>query len=452
MRSELSLPVRLGYGSGDFAVNLAYQTISLYLIYYFTDVFGIPPYAAGLVFLVSKLWDAVSDPIMGSLVDRTRTRWGQKRPYLLFGAIPFGLTVALLFASPDLPPVGRILYGLAAYILFCTAVTVVNIPHGALTASLSRDSDERLRISTYRMTFSLIGTLVAASVTLPLVGGFADERSGFRAVGMIYGAIGAAVVLTAFLAVRGHDRPDPIRPPAGLREALKEMATVLRVNRPFLVLAGSTIIILTGVNIVAAAAKYYFKYVLDRESAVPLALGALFVTAVFFIPLIAFISRRSSKRNGYLFGLVIFAAALFGLFFPGSGRLVPVVGLCVIAGIGMAAIYLSPWSMIPDTVEYSQWRSGLRREGILYGFFFFCFKLGSALAGFVIGTVLDLVGYVPNAAQSASTVLGIRLLMSFIPALLVTAGIAVLLLYPIDREMHRRMLADIAGRTESTPA
>jgi GPH family glycoside/pentoside/hexuronide:cation symporter len=434
---RLGLAQKVGYGSWDFVGNLSYQVISIFLIYYFTDVFGIPPAAAGAIFLVSKLWDAVTDPAMGIVSDLTRSRWGKKRPYLLFGAVPLGLSIFLLFAGPDLLPQARIIWGYATFILFSTAITVVNIPYGALTAVLTRDSAERASLSGYRMTFALVGTLFAASATKVLAGLFGSELLGFRFVGALYGVIAIALSITTFLATRENvpeEKPE--------RLTVRRYLNVIFGNAPFLILALSTLLFMIAVNMLAAVVNYYFKYYLRSEGLVTFAFIGLFVVAALFIPLFVFLSRRRGKKLVILLGMGVMAAVLLGLFF--AGRSIPLtLALFVIGGFGMSTVFLSPWSMIPDTVEYSELKTGLRREGILYGGFFFCFKLGSAISGWLTGIGLAAFGYQPNVEQSARSLLGIRLFLTLVPLAFILLGIAVVSFYPITASYHRSMLAQI---------
>lgn len=435
--NRVGVGMKFGYGVGDFAFNLAYQTTALFLLYFFTDVFALGAAAAGTIFLVSKLWDAVSDPMMGYISDHTNSRWGKKRPYILFGAVPLGLALFLLFASPDIPVDMRFIYGLITFIFFCTVITVLNVPYAALTASLTLDIKERANITGYRMTFGLIGTLVAAGATKLIVAAFPDEVTGFRMMSIFYGLIIAVVMFTTFASIRERivhlEEKQPF---------LKNLRVIF-VNRPFLILAAATIMFMIAINMLAAVVNYYFKYNLKAEKMIPLAFLALFVTAAALIPLFVYISNKKSKKFAFNLGMGFLALTLIALFFFGERGLTITMVIFIAAGTGMSTVFLSPWAMIPDTVEYSEWKTGLRREGILYGCFFFCFKLGSAIAGFLAGLGLDVFGYVANVEQSESSLLGIRLMISLIPLVFVIAGMVLLSAYPIDEAYHKKMIDDI---------
>ena len=215
---RLSMGTRLGFGVGDFGANLVFQSTLIFLIFYFTDVFGIAAATAGTIFLVAKVWDAVSDPVVGYLSDRTRTRWGKKRPYLLFGAVPLGIFFVLLFASPPMAPAFKPYYGMIMFLLVCTFYAVVNVPYGALAASMTLDSHERSKLSGVRTFFALMGALVVAGGMMPLVGLFPNQTIGFRMAAAIFGVIAVAVTYVTFFSVRevveesdtGHYRPADI--------------------------------------------------------------------------------------------------------------------------------------------------------------------------------------------------------------------------------------------------
>jgi GPH family glycoside/pentoside/hexuronide:cation symporter len=204
---------------------------------------------------------------------------------------------------------------------------------------------------------------------------------------------------------------------------------------------------MVAVNMLAAVVNYFFKYSLNAEGSIAVAFAALFVSAIASIPFFTWLSAKTSKRVAYVVGLGVLAAAEVLIFFFAHAGIGVIIGLFVLAGVGMATVFLSPWSMIPDTVEYAQWKTGLRREGVFYGVFFFSFKLGAALAGFLTGVVLDITGYVPNVTQGPDALLGIRLLLTLVPAALTVVGILVLTAYPIDRAFHGRMIEEIQGTT-----
>jgi GPH family glycoside/pentoside/hexuronide:cation symporter len=409
-------------------------------MFFFTDVYAISAAAAGTISLASKIWDAVIDPGLGMLVDKTRTRWGSKRPYLLFGSLPVGLSVFLLFLGPALPQSWKIVYSAATFIFFCTALSVANIPYTALSASITLDSRARSSLSAWRMSLAIVGTLVAATVTPLLVGLLPTKLAGFRVVGAAYGLVVVAILLATFFSVR--ERVEEEREP---RVNLKQSIRVLTSNPPYLLLTGGMFLFMIAVGMTASGVNYLFKYNLRAESSASLALGALLGTAFLFIPVYLLLANRTSKRLSFVVGMSILAAVLAALYFVGDRSVGLTIGLFVVAGIGMSAIYFCPWAMLPDTVEYSQWKLGVRREGILFGMFFLAQQLGSAVALFIQGMGLHLAGYVANARQSARALAGIRLLMSLVPLAFVAAGILLISFYSITSERHRQIVREIYG-------
>ncbi len=435
------LKMKLGYGLGDFGANLLFQCVGFYLLFYFTDVLFIGAGLAGTIIMVAKIWDAVTDPLMGNISDRTRTRWGSKRVYLLLGALPLALSFYLLFYGPDLTGSSLNLYALVTFVLFCTFYTVVNIPYGALTSALTLDAKERASITGYRMSFAILGTLVVAGVTLVLVALFKTQQEGFRFVGALYGIAAALFTLIAFLTTR-EKKDYGEKKSASFRE---EISYVFR-NTPFLILTLATLLQYVALGMTAAMVTFFFKYPLAMEKFTPIAFALLFVTAVLFMPFWVYMSRRLGKRPVFIAGMIIFGGALLLMYFATVYGMAAIITLLVIAGVGLSTVYLSPWSMIPDTVEYSEWKFGARREGTIYGFFYFAHKVAAAMAGFICGQGLSLAGYVPDVVQTPMAEEGIKILMTIFPAGVILLGIIVISFYPISGEMHSGMVAEIAKR------
>lgn len=444
----LTVRQKLGYGAGDFAFNLAYQTTALYLLIFFTDTFLINAAAAGTIMFVSKLWDAVSDPMMGHISDRTKSRWGSKRPYLLFGAVPLGLAVCAIFYGPNIEShTLRVVYGLVIFVVFCTFITINNVPYGALTADLTRDTDERSVLTGYRMSFAIFGALIAAGATLPLVGlfGGGDKLVGYRMTGILYGAVVAAVILITFLSVKERGEIQ-VEEHITVKESLKLIGS----NKPLIILFFGTSINLTAVLTTAAVVNYYFKYNLDNEAMIPVAFLCLFVTAILFMPLSVYLTKKIGKKLTYNIGMLSFAGVLVLLFFFGEINVYLTLFLFFLGAFGMAVNWLCPWAMVPDTVEYSEWKQGLRREGVIYGAFFFGQKYPAALAAFIAGIVLKVSGYVPNVEQTPQSLMGIRVLLTLIPAFFIVIGSIFISRFPIDADMHRDMIRDIESRGSTT--
>lgn len=437
--TRLSLGTKVGYGVGDFAANLVFQSIMLYLMYFLTDVFLVGASMAGTIILVSKLWDAVSDPMMGYISDRTRSRWGRKRPYLLFGALPLGVGLVLLFGSPPVPEEWRAAYSAVAFLFVCTAYTVVNVPYGALTADMTHDSGERSRLTGFRMFFAILGTLMVAGATRPLVSLFSDEASGFRGTMAIFAVVVVVLTWVTFAVVREQgsdgDSDDRVR--------LADVVAVVSTNKPFILLTLGMVLHMTALGVLAAMVNFFFKYNMAREDFVPVAFLAMFATAAVVLPLWVLLSGKLGKKWAFSLGMGLLTLVLVALFFVRDFDPWVLLPLFVAGGVGLSTLYLCPWSMVPDTVEFSQWKTGLRREGMLYGIFLFSQKGAAALAGFVVGQGLDLSGYLPNVVQTPGALLGIHVLMTLVPAALIVGGVVLISFYPLSEELHQRIVGEL---------
>jgi GPH family glycoside/pentoside/hexuronide:cation symporter len=443
---RLGLGSKLGYATGDFGTNLVLNATTVYLLYYLTDVSGVSAAFGGVIFLVAKLWNALIDPLVGQLVDHTQTRWGRKRPWLLFGALPFGLAFALCFAGPSLAPPWREAWSMATYILFCTALGATNIPYSSLTATMTRDPAERSSLSGWRMSLAILGTMAASVAVKPLVSLFGGGPQGFRAVGIAFGLVVAACLLVVFLSSRETSSGREEN-----RGSFRENVRALAANGPFILLALALVFCTVANYLVATSVNYYFKYVLGKEGLIQYGFLALFLAAIACVPLWLAVSRRFSKRVAFMAGGAVLLCALIPLWFLRSPSDALVLGILVAAGCGISTVYLFPWAMVPDTVEYSEWKTGATQEGFLYGFFVFGLKLAQALAGFLAGFALEASGYAANRTQTEGALRGITFIFTLLPAGLMALGLAFLTFYPIDMSFHARINAELAERRRAAP-
>ncbi|HSV96399.1 MAG TPA: MFS transporter [Spirochaetota bacterium] len=445
---RVSVGARLGYGAADFGLSLGFNLPALFLLYYLTDVFFISSAAAGFILFFAKIIDAFVSPAMGYLSDHTSTRWGRKRPYLLLGAIPAALSMAMLYASPAISQEAwRVAYAMGAFTLFCLLTTILSIPYASLTADLTDDSHERSVLTAYRMFFSIAGTLVGAAATMPLVatlGGGPVE--GFRAVGTLYAVIMAITIFVTFFAVRERTARPP-KDTDGVALA-RDLGAVLE-NRPFIILTLGVMMHQVALNTMSGVVVYFFKYNLGAENLIPVAFVVLMSASALSIPFYLRVSRRRGKKFAYNLGMGIMATLSIPIFFFAEMDPALTVALFGLVGFGLGTVYLSPWAMVPDTVEYAQWKTGRRQEGMLYGFFFFSFKLSVAFPGLIVGTVLSLSGYTPAGPQGPEALFGIKALLTIIPVVFVIAGMILIARFPITEEFHGRMVREIRERISS---
>ncbi len=442
---KLPLGVKLGFGIGDMGGNLFFTAMGFWSLFYLTDVAGLPAAAAGFAVLIGKIWDAVTDPAMGFISDRTRTRFGRRRPYFLFGSVPLFLCMWWFFSAPLFSSVSLGVVW-AAFVLCClnTAYTIVNIPYGSLTPELTKDYTERNALNGFRFSFAVIGTILGAAVVLPIVGLAGDDtRRGFSYVGFVFGLVMALSILITFFSVRERDHSND--PP--LTEKFFETFLHVFKNKTYVRLLIVYACNLTGITFVQTILVYYFKYIYNNEGMTTIAMICLLVTAMICIPISVLAAKKTGKKRLYQIALGIIALGctaifLFGHIFGMTYTLV----VMIIAGIGLGFAYVPPFSMLPDVIEVEAAQTGKRKEGAYYGMWTFVSKLGIALAPALTGLVLSLSGFEPDKVQPASAIFAIRILIGPVPVAVLIAGIAFIERYPLDEGTYKKIIAE--GKTK----
>jgi GPH family glycoside/pentoside/hexuronide:cation symporter len=445
----LARKTKLVYGSGDLGFSLTSTIIAAFFAIFLTDVVGIAPGIAAAAIFIGRSWDYINDPIIGHITDRTRTRWGRRRPYLLFAPLPFLLAFLMLWWIPPWENVFlRTAYYAVAYIFFDAAATFLYMPYFALTPELTADYDERTSLTTYRMFFSILGSLLAFTIPLIMIGSFAPGNAG-RVLQMAALFGGISILPFFFLFFITRERPEYMQQE---RPTFRQSLRSARDNRPFIF--GMVIYLLTwmAVEIVQAILIFYIKYMAQREAQSEIIMGTIFVTAILALPLWQWISRRWNKRWAYIIGIAFWAAVQLVLITvtPATGLAV-ILTLCVLAGIGVSAAHVLPWAMIPDAIEWGEWQTGERHEGMFYSLVTLLTKVGASIAVPLALLLLDVTKYVPNAAVQPPTALwGIRIVMGPIPAVLLCLGIWTAFHYPLDREQFAKVVEELEKRRAAT--
>ncbi len=449
--SDRSVPlkVKLGFGVGDLGGNLFFTMMGFYLLFYLTDAVGMRAGLAGTALMIGKAWDAVTDPAVGYLSDRTKTRWGRRRPYMALGALTTAVMMVAMFTIPDLPTQGALfVYVALTYCLLNTAYTLFLIPYGALTPEITEDFHERTVLNGYRMSFAVVGTFCGAILVLPIVGLFGGGERGWTAAGLIMGLIMAASFLVTFASVREAAG----RRVSAAGAALRAYLDALRM-KPFLTILIPWTCHVTGVNILQASMLYYFGTIFGDAGGFQIALPVLLAASMAFIPVWVVVSKRIGKKLSYNIGMGIFTVAVLLFFALGHVFGMPfAILLMAIAGVGFATQYVMPFAMIPDVVEYDYAENGVRREGVFYGLWTFVSKIGQALGIALSGWVLAWFGYreavpgMPAPAQTELAEFGIRLLIGPVPAVFFLLGIVVLSYYPINAARYAEILRQIKTR------
>ncbi|HZZ69470.1 MAG TPA: MFS transporter [Phenylobacterium sp.] len=425
------------YASGGFAFNLYWQSLTLFLLFYYTDVVGISPAVAGLIYLLASFWDGLIDPVIGAAADRTRTRWGGYRPYLLFGAPVLALSFALLYFRPDLEGSALTTFVLATHLLFRTSYAAVNVPYLALSARLTASGAERSNLAGGRMIFASLAGIVVASSTQPIAAAFG--RNGFAVAAAVFALAATMVLPIVFLSTRERMPPAATEPPV----ASKIFWTATLRNRAFWALIAGAVCMTVCSTAWGKSVIYYFKYAIGDAGAAKTGLALAAASGLIFVPLWMTASRFLNKRTLW------FAACGFGAIglsaFALTDVRTPAVmdGFLVFNQIAESGWAFCLWSMLPDTVEYGQLRSGVRAEAFIFGLAGFFAKIAVGLGAGLFGLGLSVIGYHANHPQTHATLTGLKIMMVSIPlAGFVLAALA-LAFSPMKRGVHDRILADL---------
>jgi len=439
-KSGLPFWMKLAYGVGDLGTAIIAAVNGFFLSAFLLDVAGLRPGLVGIIFLVSQVWDAITDPFVGSLSDRTRTRWGSKRPWLLFGAVPLALAFFLHWQVPALGDGAKFAYYLIVALLLKTAYTVVNVPYAAMTPTLTQDYDERTRLNTFRFSFSILGGLMAV-VMQPILVSLAGEDVilGHAISAGVWASFIIVATLSCFTFTREQVKPEiDEESRTGLFEGLRVAAQ----NRPFLHVMGIYLFAWASLQFVQNNLLLYMRYWADAENIFTFLVLILQVTAFVFLGVWARVSERVGKKQTFMIGTLFWIAALAALYFVPQGQTTPYFILTFVAGMGTSVAYLIPWSMLPDVVEYDELETGKRRDGLYYGLFVFLQKLGISIALALNGFVLEAAGYInPEEAGALVTqpdsVLGaLRIIVSLVPIVILALSLPIAYFYPITRERY----------------
>ena len=445
MNSEtLTNRVRAGYGIGDYAICLYWSGIGLYLLYFYTDVVGISPILAGWIYALGIGWDAITDPFMGYLAERTKTKMGSYRPFIYYGSIPLALSFVLLFWVPPFEGTILFLFLILVNLIHRSCFTIVSVPYSSLTARITNDSNERTKLTTARMISASFGTLSMSALAFPLIAYFggADEAFGFLWLAIISGLIAIALLSVTVYSVR--EKVDEIVT-SNLPNFVSITKTVAT-NYPFWIVFGCILILgSTGVmfnkNLI-----YFVKYGLELHEYQGLILGISSGASFLSLPFWAYLALKIGKRETWLISMTIAFIGLLLFFYYPIASLNELLILLALIGVGNGAGGVLFWSMLPDTVEYGEWKSGIRTESSLYGFMTFAQKSSIAVAALILGFLLSGIGFEPNQIQSEETISGMKFMMSWIPICGIIISLVLMYFYPISTKFHGELLQRIKER------
>jgi sugar (glycoside-pentoside-hexuronide) transporter len=440
---RLSVREKVGYGIGDAAANFIFQTMIIFQLAFYTDTFGITAAAAGTLFLVVRVFDAAFDPLMGVIADRTNTRWGKFRPWILWTAVPFGIMGFLAFTTPDLSPSGKLAYAYVTYILLMMVYSANNLPYSALSGVMTGDVVERTSLSSYRMVFAMASQLVIQGLALPMVETFGEgnDARGYQITMGIFSALAVVFFIITFLTTRERVRPDPAQ-----KSSIRQDFADLLSNGPWKAMFALTVILFITLALRGGVMVYYFKYFVGREDMFSLfnvfGTGATIVGVLLSKP----VAERIGKRRLFVLGLlgtVLFTAAFVVL--PANN--VPLI-IAVEALRQFAYGFTIPllWAMMADVADFSEWKNRRRATAVIFSAIIFGLKAGLGVGGAIGGYLLDAYGYVPNVAQSEQALLGIRLMASIYPAIAFLLCAVCLYFYRIDKTLELEMSRELSER------
>lgn len=449
-KESVGLGEKLGYGLGDFASSFYLNFFGFFLFYFFVDLAGVAPAAIGLMLIVTKLVDAVTDPMMGALADRTRTRWGRYRPYILWGAIPFGLTGVTVFAAPDLDPSAMLVWAYITYTIAMLAFTIVNVPYGGLLGVISPSSHVRSSVAAYRMVFASLAGIAFGILGTTLVRqlGQGDEMRGILLTMACIAALGAVCFLTVFATTKERI---PVAPVNGSIQG--DLAVLIRCG-PWIAIAIAAILGVLSIAARASTALFWFKYVAGDEGEpifgfidrVGLFYTALAIGQLAGVVVGNFLHRSFDKRNVVLAGGALMVTGI-GLFY-----IMPLNAVWgqtsaqLLVGIGFGFLMVTAYAMFTDIAEYVTWRSGLQMTGLVIAASIFAVKAGVALGSSIPGFIFGLTGFAPREAQSDSARFGIELAFGIIPAIALLPAAIAMLFYRLDRNTIAKVENDLLRR------
>lgn len=441
---KLNLKTRLGYGIGDIAICLYWSGVGLYLLYFYTDVVGISPSLAGLIYGIGMFWDAITDPFMGYMAERTRTKMGSYRPYIYYGSIPLALSFVVLLWVPPFEGILLLSFLIVVNLIHRTCFTIVSVPYSSLTARITDDSDERTKLTTARMLAASFGTFSISALAFPIVlyFGGGEEALGFVYLGLIAGLV--AVIILSITVYFVEERSFEFTK-AELPNFSKVFKSVSN-NYPFWIVFSAILILISTYLMFNNNLIYFSKYALGFHEYQGLILGVLSGTNLLAIPIWAFLAIKIGKKNTWMISMAfLFVGFLIFYFYPISelNELLYILG-CI--GFANGATGVLFWSMLPDTIEYGEWRTGIRTESSLYGFMTFAQKGAIAIAIAILGTVLTKIGFEPNKEQTAQTLSDLKSLMSIIPLIGVFISFVLVYFYPIDKKFHQKLIDEIRVR------
>jgi glycoside/pentoside/hexuronide:cation symporter, GPH family len=450
----LSLVEKAGFSLGDAACNIYFQTWIIFSTIFYTDVFGLAAESVAVMFLITKIWDAVVDPVVGMIADRTETRWGKFRPYLLWFAIPFGILGVLSFTTPHFGTTGRLIYAYATYTLLMMAYSIVNVPYSALMGVMTPDSNERTVLSSFRFFAAFFATLLVQYSVLGMVErfGHGDTAAGWQRAMMVLSALAVVLLFISFATTE-----ERVRPPKGQKTPLTQDLADLLTNLPWVLVGAATVFQLIYYCMRGGAIAYYFTYfVKDQQvlsfGTIPyqkllstfLVMGT--ASTLLGVVLATRISRLLGKSLAYALFLGVAGASSAAVYFLQPWNVVLMFVLQIVTAFSMGPVSVLQWSIYTDAADYGEWKRGRRSTALVMAASLFALKVGVAVGGAALAWVLGAYGFAANQEQTARGLAGIRLVTSVYPAVFAVLAMVLMLFYPLNKSKLARVESDLIER------
>ncbi|MBI9059311.1 MAG: MFS transporter [Labilibaculum sp.] len=441
--SKLSLKEKVGYSLGDTASHFVWDMVGFWILIFYTDTFGISAAAAGTIMLIARFWDMISDPIMGIIADRTNTRWGKFRPYILWMALPYSVLAVLTFTTPDLGPTGKVIYAGVTYMLLMTVFTAINLPYSSLGAVMTSDSYERAGLNSYRFIFAFVGQFIVSgtALSLALYFGGGDNAKGYQYTLILFSIISFALFMITFKTTK-----ERVQPPKEQKENLKEDFKNLFKNRPWVILFFVGIISFIMFAMQNLSIAYYFKYYIGNEENVQLFNVIGTIALIVAIPFSKPLAKKFGKRNVFLASSLLSGFFFICLYLPGADNIISIYTFNILAKMAYAPAVPLLWTMLADTADYSEWKTGRRSTGLVFSAATFAQKAGWGIGGALAGWMLAIFKFTPNVEQTETAITGIKLMISVIPGILYMSCAILLYFYTIDHETCVVMKSDLDQR------
>ena len=443
---QLSLNEKLGYACGDVASNFYWRVFDVFLFIFYTDIFGLSAAAVGTMMLVTRLIDAFSDPLMGAIADRTKTRYGKFRPYLLWGIIPMIAAGVLTFTVPDTSDSNKLIWAYGTYIFMMLAYTFINVPYGALLGVITGDSQQRTTLTSFRFIGAFSGGSLVAYMTPELVNylGRGNEALGWQYTMLIYGLVSAVLFVITFLSTTERVSP-PVEQKTPVLQDLKDLTQ----NKPWKILFVLALIIMITISLRGSSGTFYFKYYVERPDLIGSFAMAYMIALAIGAASTPLLTKFIDKRRLLMILMTIVAALSFIFYFVPNDDITLMFVLQILIGLALGPKSPLVFSMYADTADFSQWRTGRRATAMIFSAAAFAQKLGGALAGAMIGWLLASLDYVANQVQTGTSQDGIVLLMTVIPAVFAAIAVPLIYFYPLGDKQLKKLQDELHIYEES---